>query len=133
MELIKPKTVSNRTDPYSVHAGEYNPDSEWEDHSERVHEVRPSPSAAASSAVPPAPLVTASQMLGTPLRKNDSATTDSFREGMIVQHPTHGLGKIVSISGLGGKRMATVQFVNATRPAKFFLAHSQLQLVSSDS
>ena len=78
--------------------------------------------------------MTAAQMLGgSASTPRDPSRTDSFREGLVVQHPVHGLGKIVALSGLGGKRMATVQFFNSPRPAKFFLAHSQLQLVQSDS
>ncbi len=134
MELYKPTTVLYRTGPDSAQDGEYDPDAEWKDHAETVHEVR---EPVGRTAPPPsiaAPIMTAAQMLGGASNAPvDPSRTDNFREGMVVKHPVHGLGKIVALSGLGVKRLATVQFFSSPRPAKFFLAHSQLQPVQSDS
>jgi DNA helicase-2/ATP-dependent DNA helicase PcrA len=133
MEVHKPSTVVQRAAEYAAHQGEYDPDAEWQDHPEIVHELR-QPATVASSPIISAPLMTASELLnGTSESKSDSSQTDRFREGTIVQHPTHGLGKITAISGIGGKRLATIQFFKSSRPAKIFLAHSQLQPVQSDS
>jgi hypothetical protein len=54
---------------------------------------------------------------------------DAYDRGMMVRHPDYGMGKIVEISGHGSRRTATVQFFNSSRPAKFVLAHSKLEVV----
>jgi hypothetical protein len=51
---------------------------------------------------------------------------DDFVQGMIVEHPNYGLGKISSISGAGPKRSATVSFAASAGERKFLLIHSQL-------
>ncbi len=79
--------------------------------------------------MPPA-VITAAELLGespSPVR----ADPDSFRRGMVVQHPEFGLGKIVALSGAASKRRATVQFFTQDRERKFVLIHSQLQPVKS--
>jgi DNA helicase-2/ATP-dependent DNA helicase PcrA len=51
---------------------------------------------------------------------------DAFKQGMAVQHPEHGLGKIVALSGAGKQRRATVRFATAGEK-RFVLAHSPLR------
>ncbi|HKD36165.1 MAG TPA: ATP-dependent helicase, partial [Pirellulales bacterium] len=51
---------------------------------------------------------------------------DDFFQGMIVQHPNYGLGKITAVSGAGPKRSATVTFAAGAGERKFLLIHSQL-------
>ncbi|MBS0207666.1 MAG: UvrD-helicase domain-containing protein [Planctomycetes bacterium] len=51
---------------------------------------------------------------------------DSFVAGMAVKHPEYGLGKIVSVSGQGSQRVATVAFAADARQRKFVLERSTL-------
>jgi DNA helicase-2/ATP-dependent DNA helicase PcrA len=51
---------------------------------------------------------------------------DAFTQGMAVVHPTFGPGKIVSLSGAGKNRRATVRFATAGQK-KFVLAYSDLR------
>jgi DNA helicase-2/ATP-dependent DNA helicase PcrA len=51
---------------------------------------------------------------------------DQFHQGMVVQHPDYGLGKITAISGTGPKRSATILFASAAGERKFLLIHSRL-------
>ena len=53
---------------------------------------------------------------------------DEFRQGMLVRHPMHGLGRIVALSGSGPQRKASVDFATAGRK-KFLLADSPLRPV----
>ncbi len=57
---------------------------------------------------------------------------DDFFQGMIVQHPSYGLGKITAISGIGPKRSATVTFAAGAGERKFLLIHSQLSPAKSE-
>ena len=50
-----------------------------------------------------------------------------FKIGDTVEHNAFGRGKIVSISGTGDQRIATVQFMNQQR--KLFLAFAPLKIV----
>ncbi len=56
---------------------------------------------------------------------------DVFHQGMLVQHPTYGLGKIVALSGSGTRRSATVNFATGAGQKKFMLAVSPLRPVKS--
>ena len=133
MEVYKPKTVVPRRSDDAVSGGEFDPDAEWQDHSESVHEIR-EPVRATSPAKSAVPLMTAAQLLnGDTATKPDSSLLESLRVGMIVQHSEYGLGKILSLSGVGGKQLATIQFFKKPRPTKIFVAHSQLKIVQSDS
>ncbi|MEM6799466.1 MAG: UvrD-helicase domain-containing protein [Planctomycetota bacterium] len=51
---------------------------------------------------------------------------DTFALGMAVAHPEFGLGKIVTLSGAGKQRKATVRFATAGE-RRFVLAHSPLR------
>lgn len=134
MEVFKPKTVMMpRVPDEAVSSGEYDPDAEWQDHSEAVHEVR-EPVRGTSPAKSTAPIMTAAQLLnGDTSAKPDRSLLESLRVGMIVEHTEYGVGKILSLSGVGGKQLATIQFFKRSRPTKIFVAHSQLQIVQSDS
>lgn len=52
---------------------------------------------------------------------------DVFCQGMIVRHPEYGLGKIVALSGVGARRMATVAFTSSAGEKKFVLGQSPLR------
>jgi DNA helicase-2/ATP-dependent DNA helicase PcrA len=51
---------------------------------------------------------------------------DHFQQGMVVQHPEYGLGKITAIDGQGPKRAATVLFASTAGEKRFYLVHSHL-------
>jgi DNA helicase-2/ATP-dependent DNA helicase PcrA len=129
MEVVTPRTVAPTPTPYGR-----NPEHEMADDpgwSEDVYEVRES---AAKPAAPPtlSGMMTAAQMLqGTAAASGQRLPPEIYQVGMVVKHPSHGLGKITAISGHGLRRTATVQFFNATRPAKFMLMHCQLERVES--
>ncbi len=53
---------------------------------------------------------------------------DDFLQGMLVQHPEYGLGKILAASGTGSKRTVTVAFVSGAGQKKFLVIHSPLML-----
>ena len=54
---------------------------------------------------------------------------DAFRQGMVVRHPAHGLGRIIALSGAGRSRKATVDFASPARRVQFVLAASPLRPV----
>jgi len=54
-----------------------------------------------------------------------------FSEGMAVNHPERGLGKVVKLTGNGNKRVATVQFFDSPLPKQYVLAFSKLTPVRS--
>lgn len=75
-------------------------------------------------------ITTAAAMAGEePGATAEPVPPDSFRLGMVVMHPNHGLGKIIALSGTGNKRRASVQFCEETDHRRFMLAHSCLQPV----
>jgi len=78
-------------------------------------------------------VVTAAELLGDSSRAMVKASPEQFDIGMLVNHPEHGLGKVLALSGGGTKRTATVQFFDSTRERRFILVHSQLQPVKSTS
>ena len=57
-----------------------------------------------------------------------AAPPDDFLQGMLVQHPEYGLGKILAASGTGPKRTVTVAFVSGAGQKKFLVIHSPLML-----
>jgi DNA helicase-2/ATP-dependent DNA helicase PcrA len=76
-------------------------------------------------------LVTAAAML--PDQRDDAVqptNPDRFEHGMLVEHEQHGLGKIVSLSGSGTKRRATVQFFSGPQRS-FVLSHTPIRPVRS--
>ena len=52
---------------------------------------------------------------------------DVFCHGMLVRHPTYGLGRIVALSGAGSTRRATVDFTGPAGRVKFVLQQSPLR------
>jgi DNA helicase II / ATP-dependent DNA helicase PcrA len=89
--------------------------------------------AALSTATLAARLTTAADLAA---RQAESTTSDTpispispevFHQGMIVRHPSYGLGKIVALSGSGTKRKATVVFAAGAGEKRFLLAHSPLR------
>ena len=52
-----------------------------------------------------------------------------FKHGMTVEHREYGLGTILSLSGEGAKRRATVRFSSPTGEKTFVLLHANLQPV----
>jgi DNA helicase II / ATP-dependent DNA helicase PcrA len=76
-------------------------------------------------------LTTAAAMIESPSAPVAAAARpalapDQFHQGMVVQHPDYGLGKITAISGTGPKRSATILFASAAGERKFLLIHSRL-------
>ena len=52
---------------------------------------------------------------------------DDFRQGMLVRHPSYGLGRVTALSGSGAGRKATVDFPAGAGRKKFVLAKSSLR------
>ena len=72
-------------------------------------------------------LTTAAELhAGEPL---PPVSPDAFRQGMVVRHPAHGLGRIIALSGAGHGRQATVDFVSPAHRVQFVLAASPLRPV----
>jgi DNA helicase-2/ATP-dependent DNA helicase PcrA len=84
------------------------------------------PAAALASRV-----TTAAELANEPAAEAISISPDMFHQGMVVRHPEYGLGKIVALSGQGGRRSATVAFASAAGQKKFVLAHSALRPAKS--
>jgi DNA helicase-2/ATP-dependent DNA helicase PcrA len=75
-------------------------------------------------------LTTAAELhAGEPL---PPVSPDAFRQGMVVRHPAHGLGRIIALSGAGRGRKATVDFVSPARRVQFVIAASPLRPVRYD-
>lgn len=74
-----------------------------------------------------APLKTAADLLTTEATAPNTISPDAFYQGMLIKHPSYGLGRIVALSGSGIKRMATVQFVSGPGQKKFVLVQSNLR------
>lgn len=54
-----------------------------------------------------------------------------FKHGMTVEHPQYGLGTILSLSGEGVKRRATVRFFEGNLEKTFVLFHANMKPVDS--
>jgi DNA helicase II / ATP-dependent DNA helicase PcrA len=63
---------------------------------------------------------------GKPSRQVDP---NIFRHGMVVLHPTFGLGQIVALSGEADRRKATVDFPTPTGRKSLLLSEGFLQPV----
>jgi DNA helicase-2/ATP-dependent DNA helicase PcrA len=74
-----------------------------------------------------APLTTAAELHRAQPADAPRVPPEAFHQGMVVRHPTYGLGKILALSGGGPKRTATVAFASPAGEKKFVLAKSQLQ------
>ncbi len=71
-------------------------------------------------------------LAGAALSSAATINPDDFQDGMIVQHPDYGLGRITAISGKGPKRTATVAFVTGAGEKNFRLIHSSLTPTKSN-
>ena len=60
------------------------------------------------------------------------ADPDAFRQGMVVRHPTLGLGRVVALSGSGAARKATVDFASSAGRKRFILSKSPLRPVKAE-
>jgi len=58
-----------------------------------------------------------------------ACSPDEFHQGMLVRHPTHGLGRVIALSGAGDSRKATVDFASRAGRKKFLIAASPLRPV----
>jgi hypothetical protein len=67
------------------------------------------------------------------VRQLPRVSPDAFHQGMIVTHPTYGLGKVVALSGSGERRTATIAFVTGAGQKKFVLSSSPLRPTKSSS
>src|SRR5262249_61802546 len=67
----------------------------------------------------------------SPSPPTQQISPEVFHQGMVVQHPTYGLGKIIALSGGGAKRKATVMFASGAGEKHFLLAQSPLRPASS--
>jgi DNA helicase-2/ATP-dependent DNA helicase PcrA len=72
-------------------------------------------------------LTTAAELAGG--RASAPVSPDVFHHGMLVRHPSYGLGRIVALSGSGSGRKATVDFSSSTGRMKFILEKSPLRPV----
>ncbi len=73
-------------------------------------------------------LTTAAQLAGdSELEKQPPPAPEVFCQDMLVVHPDYGLGRIVSLSGAGSRRQATVNFVAGASAKKFMLLKSTLR------
>ncbi len=103
-----------------------SPDDDFDDASSQdaISEAETRP--AVKPKIVAAQVTTAAAMVGTEKTKIDRVDPDHFSHGMTVIHPEYGPGKIISLSGSGKGRRATVAFATAgTRP--FVLIHSPLR------
>jgi DNA helicase-2/ATP-dependent DNA helicase PcrA len=113
MELIEP-------------IGRVRCEPDWEQ--EELIQEEPAPSFTGGS---PAKMMTAAEMLTGTRAAKPRVSPEVFQHGMLVEHPEHGFGTIVALSGEGSKRMATVQFISKHSQKKFRLAHAPLYPVTS--
>jgi DNA helicase II / ATP-dependent DNA helicase PcrA len=69
-------------------------------------------------------LTTAADLLAQQTRPRTPA--HRYKHGMVVEHPTHGAGTIVALSGEGAKRQAVVRFFSDASERTFRLVHCDL-------
>ena len=84
---------------------------------------------AESTSTPNAPslgsLKTAADLMASQ-QQFDMVQPEIYSTGMIVTHPEYGSGRIVSLSGSGKRRMASVEFFMDGLEQSFVLAHAKL-------
>ena len=82
-----------------------------------------------------ASVMTAAQLLGDALDGEPNKPTKippaDYTEGMVVNHPEYGLGRIVKLTGKEDKRTASVQFFSPPSLRQYVLAFSSLVPVQS--
>jgi DNA helicase-2/ATP-dependent DNA helicase PcrA len=72
-------------------------------------------------------LTTAAELSGETSPRLPAVSSEEFHQGMLVRHPTYGLGKIVALSGEPPMRRATVNFATEATPKTFVLEMSPLR------
>ena len=133
MEIPQEQLEAERAVAPELEMLDWDTEEVWEDISQDEDQPADPASEPASDAKPwqvvAAGVTTAAALLdgegaaGKPQAKIDP---DVFSLGMAVTHPEYGLGKIVTLSGAGSRRKATVRFATAgERP--FVLVHSPLR------
>ncbi|MGQ9822625.1 MAG: hypothetical protein ACUVQK_12250, partial [Thermogutta sp.] len=70
-------------------------------------------------------LTTAAALVGS--TASGPLGTDDYVQDMLVAHPRHGVGRIVSLSGSGENRKATVDFGGRIGRVKFVLSKAGLK------
>jgi DNA helicase-2/ATP-dependent DNA helicase PcrA len=85
-------------------------------------------SAVAARAVIPLQLTTAAE-LANGGAQTPPADPDAFHQGMVVRHPTFGLGRVAALSGSGAARKATIDFAASAGRKRFVLSKSPLRPV----
>ncbi|MEN1679982.1 MAG: UvrD-helicase domain-containing protein [Planctomycetota bacterium] len=98
----------------------------WADSEPSTQVSQPSMTIAAASVTTGAALEASQSGDAAKPAPRPKANPDVFAHGMAVTHPEYGLGKIVTLSGAGAKRKATVRFATSGE-RQFMLAHSPLQ------
>ncbi|MEX0977584.1 MAG: 3'-5' exonuclease, partial [Pirellulales bacterium] len=78
-----------------------------------------------------APLSTAAELERGKALDASRVSPEAFHQGMIVRHPSYGLGKIVALAGSGERRTATVVFATGGGEKNFVLAKSPLRPAKS--
>jgi DNA helicase-2/ATP-dependent DNA helicase PcrA len=73
------------------------------------------------------PLTTAAELHRAETAAPAPFPPEAFIQGMVVRHPSYGLGKIVALSGSRERRTATVAFASTAGEKKFVLASSPLR------
>lgn len=58
---------------------------------------------------------------------------DQLKLGMVVRHGEYGLGKIIELRGGGKNRTARINFASSAGQKTIIIAHSELQLIGSNS
>jgi DNA helicase-2/ATP-dependent DNA helicase PcrA len=79
------------------------------------------------------PVQTAAELARSTARALPAVSPDAFHQGMIVTHPSYGLGKVIALSGNGERRTATIAFASGAGQKKFVLARSPLRPTKSGS
>ncbi|MEX0939008.1 MAG: UvrD-helicase domain-containing protein [Pirellulales bacterium] len=92
--------------------------------SEPVVETKATPPTRVTT--PSSGLTTAGQLAGQAVAQPPRVSPDAFAQGMTVIHPEYGPGKIISLSGEGRGRKATISFPTAGQK-KFVLANCSLR------
>jgi len=133
MELNEPTSVvpSFIEDHYEELEEDWEVDARDEfDPSQLETHDRPEATSAPLAALP---VTTAAELERAAARELPRVSPDAFHQGMIVKHPTYGLGKVVALSGSGERRTATIAFVAGAGQKKFVLASSPLRPTKSTS
>lgn len=78
-----------------------------------------------------AKLTTAATLLSNGPESSGRPDPNAFRVGVLVEHESHGLGKVTEVGGTGKKRKATVQFFSG-EVHKFVVAFSPLRVARAD-